>query len=156
MNYPPALPHPPDDRSPMKTSPPDENELAFHLSEVMVPTLRELYRLFDGDITMALVLGELGQYVAEPRFHPDRQRQTSGRRHSNALSIAAASGIPRETVRRKLKKLAERGWIVENDVGGFTLNEQFDGHFAKHFADYNKTLLQAMRKAVKTLAAHPH
>ena len=36
-----------------------------------------------------------------------------GQRAVNATSIASASGIPRETVRRKLKRLLKLGFIVE-------------------------------------------
>lgn len=35
----------------------------------------------------------------------------------NALSVTAATGIPRETVRRKLKALSERGLLVEKNGG---------------------------------------
>ena len=35
----------------------------------------------------------------------------------NALSVSATTGIPRETVRRKLKLLVEKGVLVEKDGG---------------------------------------
>jgi hypothetical protein len=42
-----------------------------------------------------------------------------GQRASNALSIAGATGIPRETVRRKLKVLVKRGFLIEKQPGRF-------------------------------------
>jgi DNA-binding GntR family transcriptional regulator len=35
----------------------------------------------------------------------------------NALSVSETTGIPRKTVRRKLKTLVERGVLVEKDGG---------------------------------------
>ena len=43
----------------------------------------------------------------------DRQRGC------NALSIAAATGLPRETVRRKMGRLVEMGILVRRDAGNF-------------------------------------
>jgi DNA-binding MarR family transcriptional regulator len=37
----------------------------------------------------------------------------------NLRSIAAFSGIPRETVRRKIAELESRGWITRNEDGSF-------------------------------------
>jgi predicted transcriptional regulator len=42
-----------------------------------------------------------------------------GQRSVKALTIAEATGIPRETVRRKLKLLVERGVIVEKTRGAY-------------------------------------
>lgn len=38
-------------------------------------------------------------------------------------AIAAATGLPRETVRRHIEKLIERGLLVQDDRGGVTLPE---------------------------------
>ncbi len=41
-------------------------------------------------------------------------------RLTNTQSIALASGIPRETVRRKLEAMQARGWIVREEAGNWT------------------------------------
>lgn len=40
---------------------------------------------------------------------------------SNALSIADSTGLPRETVRRKLKELVAGGVVMEDERGGYRL-----------------------------------
>ncbi len=44
-----------------------------------------------------------------------------GQRGINAMSIAAATGIPRETVRRKLKRLVDQGLIIEKSKGHYVV-----------------------------------
>lgn len=39
----------------------------------------------------------------------------------NALSIAESTGIPRETVRRKIKEMIADGFLVEDERGGYRL-----------------------------------
>lgn len=39
----------------------------------------------------------------------------------NALSISDATGMPRETVRRKVKELEKRGWLVREGARSLTL-----------------------------------
>jgi DNA-binding IclR family transcriptional regulator len=45
----------------------------------------------------------------------------AGQRAVNATSIANASGIPRETVRRKLKQMLKLGFIVEKGRAHYVL-----------------------------------
>ena len=141
----------------MSKTPPlslSDHELAFHVSEAIVPALRELYRTFDGDITLALVLGEIGQYGAASRYLDGRSPNHQPR-CCNALSIAHASGIPRETVRRKLKKLLDLGWITECQQGGYTLTPEAGPSLATRFADYHLNVLAAMRSTVVQIDASP-
>lgn len=44
-----------------------------------------------------------------------------GQRAMNATSIAGASGMPRETVRRKLRRLLELGFIIEKGRARYVL-----------------------------------
>ena len=79
---------------------------------------------FDGDLDMFLVLAIIGDRTfssqkADPKqdFH-SWQRQGSllvAPQDINVRSIAEYSGIPRETVRRKLSVLMEKGWVIRND-----------------------------------------
>lgn len=41
-------------------------------------------------------------------------------RLTNTMSISMASGIPRETVRRKLDVLQKRGWVTRDEAGNWT------------------------------------
>lgn len=118
----------------------------FYISKTMLHALREIYRLFDGDILMAMVLGELGQYIVSDSqtnlLPPVRPR------HSNAHSISIASGIPRETVRRKLEKLIAKGWVIECPEGGLSLDCDLSPSLYLQFIDYNRELLSQMRQTV--------
>ena len=125
-----------------------EQQIAFHLGKVLTQALRDSYRAFDGDLTMALVLGELGQHAAAPVHEALWNKRSRNPRASNAYSISAASGIPRNTVRRKLDQLIARGWIIETPDGKLTLNPAQDPPLAALFADYNRQILQTMREAI--------
>jgi hypothetical protein len=83
-------------------------------------------RNFDGDIDLFLVLCIIGDRT----FPAHRARsamdfETSGKTNAKGLksedvnpqSISDFSGIPRETVRRKLKALFEKGWVARDERG---------------------------------------
>ncbi len=133
-------------------TPPCAVEIAtYQISQTMLHALREIYRLFDGDIVLAMVLGELGQHAISGNHKGGVPGQRAKLRHSNAHSISAASGIPRETVRRKLDKLLAKGWVIELPDGGLSLNPALDAPLHLQFVDYNRELLAHMRQTVSTL-----
>jgi len=81
---------------------------------------------FDGDLDMFLVLAVVGDRTfsaksVDPKLSYSAWREGAAR-HSvplsiNARSIADYTGIPRETVRRKLLLLEEKGWITKGADG---------------------------------------
>jgi hypothetical protein len=101
----------------------------------IVPHLIALYHKFEGDLLLAVVLGEIAirnmQGIFEVRPEEpysvlDReaergfveQRDSQERmRPANTLSVSIATGIPRETVRRKIDKLVANGWVERRDNG---------------------------------------
>ncbi len=118
--------------------------LSTYVSRFTINALRRAYRLFDGDLTLFLVFGEIAQYnmsralqALSPRDAADSSRWKRLMRSlpermitpCNALSISDATGIPRETVRRKVKELERRGWLVREGARSLTLSpraiEQF-------------------------------
>jgi DNA-binding transcriptional regulator YhcF (GntR family) len=83
-----------------------------------------VHRAFDGDLVAALVLAT----IANRNLHRYYEEvvKTSGTgldelvangdhltalRHCNAFSVSSATGVPKETVRRKVKSLESKGWI---------------------------------------------
>lgn len=84
---------------------------------------RDRCELCFGDLDLARIAEIIGLIAIEPgmRDATFRERYRSlqtiigiaGQRAVSAASIAAATGIPRETVRRKLKRLLTLGYIVE-------------------------------------------
>lgn len=98
-------------------------------------TDQERRGLYAGDLDLAAVGETVGLVAIEsdsrkPEF---RERFGSfqavigleGQHPVNALSISAATGIPRETVRRKLKLLVERGVITEKARGAYVIKPGF-------------------------------
>lgn len=85
--------------------------------------LETLRNLCDGDLEKNVILLAIAvRAVAEPEFRAltleerlSGSRQVLPSRGVNVRSIADSSGIPRETVRRKVAELIEDGWIAQSD-----------------------------------------
>jgi hypothetical protein len=87
--------------------------------------------LFEGDfdlliITAAVGLAAVEHRVRDPDFKTrfgniDEKLGLDGQRGTNATSLAATTGLPRETVRRKILRLIELGIVARRDSGDFVL-----------------------------------
>ena len=93
--------------------------------EFFAEHLADLSRVFEADLASVIILATVGQMELKARIRsqyyrpgelPDEARVGAPAR-INASSIAEFSGIPRETVRRKLDVLARRGWIARDEDG---------------------------------------
>jgi hypothetical protein len=93
-------------------------------------------RHFDGDIDLFLALCIIGDRTFSARHAPpDMTFETWNAskvedvqsEEINVQSISDFSGIPRETVRRKLNILVEKGWVSRDERGFITATEK-----AKH------------------------
>jgi DNA-binding MarR family transcriptional regulator len=79
-------------------------------------------KLCDGDLDQALILSAIGTRSLMNRRTSglnyadflEGRRTSEVSRHINLQSIADGTGIPRETVRRKINSLIDRGWIQRN------------------------------------------
>jgi predicted transcriptional regulator len=88
---------------------------------------RERRAFYGEDLDIAAIAETVGIGAIEPAIRDAAFRkefadydQVVGmerQRPVNALSVSAATGIPRETVRRKLKVLLDRGILIEKDGG---------------------------------------
>ena len=93
----------------------------FAINDHYLNHLIRLYQAFDGDIECCIVLGEIAHYNARNVFSDLIQERvmlsefTSKYRGSNAHSISLSTGIPRETVRRKILKLEEMGYLQQDE-----------------------------------------
>jgi DNA-binding MarR family transcriptional regulator len=107
----------------------DDKELRAHFGHIHAQNVAALSRhlitcrrFFDGDLDLFLVLMIIGERTFSRRNAPDlsfEQWQTASVRSVkqeaiNLQSIADYSGIPRETVRRKVEILVQRGWVVRD------------------------------------------
>lgn len=92
----------------------------YHAVEFLVGHLADLSKQFRGDLQEMLVLAIIGQI--EINRHVTNQNPNSvGRPSIGASRIADVTGIPRQTVRRKLASLAERGWIEADGAASWRL-----------------------------------
>lgn len=108
-----------------------KNELQFAvvLGQYHTRHARMLYSLYDGDFLLPMILGEIayrnisgviGEHDAfaegiEEQL--DALHSPGGLKPCNASSISLSTGIPRETVRRKLAVLERHGHIKRTDDG---------------------------------------
>ena len=96
---------------------------ALHV-EALMRHLIECRRVCDGDMDLFLVLMIIGERTFTARGAPEEMSLTDfseGTVRSlrpaaiNLQSIADYSGIPRETVRRKIEILIEKGWVERSE-----------------------------------------
>lgn len=84
-------------------------------------------RQFNGDLDTMLTLLIVG-LGARPDDWPgallDGKEQVRPGRAINTQSISEITGIPRESVRRKLLYLAEKDWISRNERGRWQVTER--------------------------------
>ncbi|WP_374573494.1 hypothetical protein [Phenylobacterium sp.] len=93
-----------------------------HLSATLV----RVRARFDGDLDQYLLylvflLSELQQTIAAG----GPSRSFAPRRGLNALSLSDITQIPRETARRKLLALADRGYLLRDEQGLFVLGDRY-------------------------------
>ncbi|MBD5801209.1 hypothetical protein AZOA_06160 [Azoarcus sp. Aa7] len=117
--------------SPLRTA-------AILLARYQISSLRRLFEEFERDILLPLLLGEIALHnigalenSGEASVSIDGDRFAAVMRPCNAYSIAAATGLPRETVRRKIVRLVELGWITRRGNGHLFLTPRAIEHFGK-------------------------
>lgn len=91
----------------------------YHFVQFIADHLADCCRVFGGDLHLALVLAIIGQsdlnsQIREGAPRPPTETAENGR-SINASRISDVTGIPRQTVRRKLAALAARGWIEQTE-----------------------------------------
>jgi hypothetical protein len=141
--------------------------IAVTMNLFFVRHLIETYRAFDGDVVEAIVLGEIGHHnlaaLRPPSPDPHElsarlighQPATTPMLPTNAFSIAQATGIPRETVRRKVAQLARRGWITRDSDGNLFVTDRPLAHFAQFNRERCADLVRAAGEIRQLADARP-
>lgn len=99
--------------------------MKYNFVQFFVEHLADVSRIFEADLQAVLVLAVVGQMELQARIRANFREEgempveflIGAQPRINATSIAEVTGIPRETVRRKLHILQRRGWITR-DGGG--------------------------------------
>lgn len=116
----------------------------YALVEFLVAHLADIARAFDGDLQQPLILAVIGQVRIRPRRQAEKAGDPSPPPSELAITasrLADVTGIPRETVRRKLKLLEARGWIARRPDGAFYLVADASGDDVparRHFEEQDK------------------
>ena len=137
------------------------------MNMMFIRHLIALYRSFDGDLVEAVVLGEVAHHNLAPLFNASRTpHELSEALHladverrqtllpTNAFSIAQATGIPRETVRRKVASLTRRGWLARDADGNLFVAADASRAFTTFNVERLRDLLETVH-AIETLLADP-
>jgi hypothetical protein len=131
------------------------NTVAIIMNHFFLRYLNLLYREFEGDLVLPIVLGEIAHHNVlrlyarrgdSVEVYPKAANYAERMKHfepTNAYSISQATGIPRETVRRKIDKLGKKGWVVKNDRGEVIISETVSERFTRGF---NKKILSELLK----------
>jgi hypothetical protein len=107
----------------------------YHFFTFLMRIERLRRELYDNDLDMAVVSDAISIATIEPMMRgPDVREEflslrtvigMENQRGVNALSIAQATGIARETTRRKIKKLIKEGVVAETRDGHYVIKPGF-------------------------------
>ncbi|MEJ1934851.1 hypothetical protein WDZ92_32020, partial [Nostoc sp. NIES-2111] len=78
-------------------------------------------RAFGGDLQLMLILALIGQVTLERAVAANGNVDDLTRTGINASRISDVTGIPRETVRRKLLVLEKRNWIEQDGNANWSI-----------------------------------
>lgn len=142
--------------------------VAYLMSEFTVPHLVRLVRRYEGDVLLAIVLGEIAQHNVrrffespETQADPARQlnvleaQQDVPLSSCNALSISRSTGIPRETVRRRVEELVRRGWVRRDARGHLRVADGLAQHFEQFDREHVEHFLRTAQRLAAVVAPEP-
>lgn len=124
-----------------------EGEVSLHMSHFFADYLKEIHRNFEGDLALVIVLAEIAHHSTSAwveHRRPEAVAQVTDdvryRRmpSCSAFSLAAATGLPRETIRRKISRLIELGWVEKTGRADVRITPKVAEHFTP---DFNMRLL---------------
>jgi hypothetical protein len=116
----PVLPEP--EPSPVRNHP-YSRAIAHYVAEFILRSASTISEVFENDYEAAILFMTISNRNSEKVMADPKLRDAYGSYGStippehtlliSRMALARASGLPRETVRRKVAKLLEKGWIVE-------------------------------------------
>lgn len=125
----------------------DESEIAHNFGKlharhagILIRYLVECRRASDGDLDLFLIMATIGERTFNERHAPDAMSLeefvggTVGKIEPlpiNAQSISDFTGIPRETVRRKIDTLLKKGWVKRDQKNYFTATDDVNHAFSR-------------------------
>jgi hypothetical protein len=99
----------------------------YHFVQFLAEHLTDCRKSLGGDLDEIMIIAVLGQRFIGARLARDGGDESAHDRvWMSALRLSDVTGVPRESVRRKLKKLETRGWVVQDPVLGWRLSGSLD------------------------------
>jgi hypothetical protein len=128
-------------------------EVQYHYVQFLAEHLTDCRKTLGGDFDDLMLLAVLGQ-----RFLQARREYHAGdvgaeaRIWMSALRISDVTDIPRESVRRKLARLAARGWITRDPAHGWSIAGTFEESRAKvDLGDLDRRGIERLARLVTSL-----
>jgi hypothetical protein len=100
--------------------------------------LNLLYRAFEGDLLLPIVLGEIALHRERPEGRRRASAVADDRLVYRLSRLGPATGIPRESARRKALRLVELGWLEMAGSSCFAFSVCAEEYFG---FDYNRQYL---------------
>lgn len=108
-----------------------ERRALFCLSLFVHRYLTAIYGALTLDLVSLSLLDEIARHNlgplagADAALMPLDASKAGAMRGCNAFSLSQATGVPRETVRRKIKQLVELGWIEQHNRKGLFITTKW-------------------------------
>ncbi len=124
----------------------NDGGIAMAMGELMLAHLRRIYHAFDGDLLQAMIIAEIAHYNVQDLVRGDIFKNkdiaaffaANRLKRVNTLSLSQSCGIPRETLRRKVRTLIGAGLVHKTDDGYLKITDECLKRFGP---DFNKALL---------------
>jgi hypothetical protein len=125
----------------------------YQVVQYLAEHLTDCRRALDGDLDDMMILAVLGQRAIGAIFEEDGQFELAeDRACMSAMRIADVTGVPRETTRRKLVALKDRGWIEQNENKGWRLSgEAGKTRAAQDLVDLDRRGMERLGRLVAAL-----
>jgi hypothetical protein len=122
-----------------------------------------LYKTFNGDLVLPVILGAVAHHTISniakicdyDKFKVReymKEKNQSLLLPCNAFSISEYTGIPRETVRRKIAKLIKLGWLWKNEKSEVFLDPSIQDVFNELSFDFARNVVEVAGIVMKRLA----
>ena len=125
----------------------------YHYVQFLTEHLIDCRKTLGGDFDDLMLLAVMGQRFLQARRERDAGDAAAAERvWMSALRLSDVTGIPRESVRRKLKGLAARGWVTQDPARGWGLAGSLDYATARiDLGDLDRRGLERLGKLMTAL-----
>jgi len=129
------VPPAPPDPGPSVRDHPNSRVIAHFVAEFILRSAAVISEVYDHDYEMAILFMTISNRNGEKVMSDPKLREIYGSYQSTVpqehillisrMALARATGLPRETVRRKVATLIKKGWVIELP-GGLRVNPELN------------------------------